>query len=129
MNLGQHKIIGKGMLRGAFGVTAVLSLALVSGCGTFKDHRKKTEYAFDGVEFKTKAAAIEKDKREHFTIEVRRATQSIEGAKEAGRYGGTRYCIEQYGTSVIEWISGPDQENQALRMDDDDLILEGICKP
>ena len=117
------------MLRGAFGVTVVLSLALVAGCSTFKDHRKKTEFAFDGIEFKTKATAIEKENRAHFTVEVRRATQSIEGAKEAGRYGGTRYCIEQYGTSAIEWVSGPDQENQSLRMDDDDLILEGICKP
>lgn len=125
MILGQHIMTG----RGALGVCVVVSLALVSGCGTFKDHRNKTEFAFDGIEFKSKVEAIEKEKREHFSVEVRRATQSINGAKEAGRYAATRYCIEQYGTSRIEWISGPDQENQTLKMDDDDLIMEGICKP
>ena len=129
MNLGQQKMAGKRIARGALGVTVALSLVLVSGCGTFRDHRKNTNYAFDGIEFKSKVNAVDKETREHFTVEVRRATQSINGAREAGRYAATRYCIENYGTSIIEWVSGPDQENNTLRMDDDDLIMEGICKP
>ena len=131
MNLGHpHSISGKRLLRATLGATVVLSLALTAGCERFKRKSKATEYTFDGIEFKTKAGAIEKDDRSRFQVEVRKAMQSIEGAKEAGRYAGTRYCIEQYGTSKIDWVvGGPDDENGRLSVVDGDLVMQGVCKP
>ena len=119
---------GRGLLRGAVGVAVILSFVLgTASCGSLKN-RKKTEFTFDGIEFKSKVNKVDKDERSHFKVEVRNATQSIEGAKEAGRYAATRYCIEQYGSSKVEWISGPDQENATLTVIDGDPWFEGICK-
>lgn len=119
---------GLGLLRGAVGIAVMLSFVLgTASCATFKN-RGKTEYIFDGIEFKTKATKVDKDDRSHFKVEVRKATQSLNGAKEAGRYAATRYCIEQYGSSKVEWISGPEQENGTLTVIEGDLWLEGICK-
>ncbi|SHJ66190.1 hypothetical protein SAMN05444000_11181 [Shimia gijangensis] len=133
MNLGQQDILtprtGRSILRGSFGVAVMLSLALgTASCGKIQRPGKKTEFAFDGIEFKTKVEKVDKEDRSHFKIEVRKATQSLNGAKEAGGYGATRYCIEQYGSSKIHWIAGPDQENDTLTLIDGDLWLEGICK-
>ncbi|WP_299350061.1 hypothetical protein [uncultured Shimia sp.] len=127
--MGQQKIIGKSLLRGAIGAGMVLSLVLVSGCNRVKNNRTKSEFAFDGIEFKASAKKAEGEDRTHFVSVVRKATQSLDGAKEAGRHAGTRYCIEQYGTSKIDWVNGPDQENSALTLDDETLIMEGYCKP
>ena len=127
-HLTTKRTAGRGLLRGAVGVAVMLSFVLgTASCGTLKN-RKKSEFAFDGIEFKSKVNKVDKDERSHFKVEVRKATQSIEGAKEAGRYAATRYCIEQYGSSKVEWISGPDQENATLTVIEDDLWLEGVCK-
>ncbi|MBI6630230.1 hypothetical protein JAO82_10090 [Pontibaca sp. S1109L] len=83
-------------------------------------------YPFDGVYFKAKAAAVNKTvTRSVFIVQVADASQSITGAREAGRYEGTRYCIENYGTSDIIWEIGPD--NPELVLADDTLTLKGMC--
>ncbi len=131
MALGQQQISARqgarSMLRGALGVAVMLSLALgTAGCGKFKS-RSKSEVAVEGYEFKSRVEKIGED-RSHFRVEVRNATQSLDGAKAAGHHAGTRYCITEYGSSKIEWISGPYQENVTLLLVDGDLFLEGICK-
>lgn len=133
ITLAQHHISagpkGCRTLRVAVGVAVMVSFAFgATGCGKIKDRKTKSEYTFDGVVFKSKVEKVTKEDRSHFKVEVRKATQTLDGAKEAGRYAATRYCIEQYGSSKVEWISGPDQENAALTVVEDDLWLEGICK-
>jgi hypothetical protein len=49
------------------------------------------------------------------------------GAREAGRYEATKYCINQYGTSDIAWVSGPDVEDGSLTINNDELQLRGAC--
>ncbi len=132
MILGQQHIQagqeGRKVLRGAFGVAVMLSLALgTAGCGMVQGKNKsRSESSYEGFGFKSRAATVGED-RSHFRVEVRRATQSLDGAKASGHHAGTRYCIEQYGSSKIDWISGPYQENDTLVLDGDQLIMEGIC--
>lgn len=110
---------------------AITSLVLaLSGCGVVKSITGPSKrVAFDGVQFRASVKRSE-ESRAHFNVVVQKAAQSITGAREAGRYQATRYCIAQYGTSKIDWISGPDAEDGALRMSDDGaLLLEGVCTP
>ncbi|WP_372887850.1 hypothetical protein [Shimia sp.] len=106
----------------------MLSLTVaVAGCGSFSlTGKSRSDTTYEGVRFKSRAHRVEDD-RSHFRVEVRRATQSLDGAKASGHHAGTRYCIEQYGSSKIDWISGPYQENESLILDGDTLVMEGIC--
>jgi hypothetical protein len=95
------------------------ALGVLAGCQT------QERILFDGKYFRTKASNVDKQ-RDQFTVTVRNASQSIEGAREAGRYEGTRYCVGNYGSSDIVWAVGPDTPG-ALRLVDDRLIFRGAC--
>lgn len=111
------------MMMRALTLTIIAALAL-SAC----DRRKKTDdLAFDGVHFSSKSERASKEERDRFYVTVKKANQSLDGAREAGRYGGTKYCIKEYGTSIIEWVVGPETEN--IVPVDDAIRLEGICRP
>lgn len=102
---------------------AILGAASLSGCDSSGDD----QMLFDGQSFRMKANDIDNDV-ERFTVEVRPVSASIEGAREAGRYEATRYCIENFGSSDIDWVFGPDDEVTRLQITDDRLILQGACK-
>lgn len=106
---------------------AALALTGLAACSTSTSNNDRV--SFDGIEFKTKAKAVDKKNApETFDVTVKNARQSLDGAKEAGRYEGTKYCIATFGSSDIIWISGPDVENSELVLDDDTLMLQGTCK-
>jgi len=84
---------------------------------------------FDGHAFRAKAKVVDKKvSRADFTVTVNGVSASLDGAREAGRYEGTRYCIENYGTSRIKWKVGPDTEPQNLRITDNALTFAGTCQ-
>lgn len=99
---------------------AVLSVLALAACS---DEGRQT---FDGVAFRASLDADKDDKR-NFLIEVRDAGQSLDGAREAGRYEAVRHCIENFGNSRMRWELGPDAEDGALRIEDGNLILKGQC--
>lgn len=106
-------------------VRPVLALTIMGALAACSGGAPKS-YPFDGVYFKAKAGAVNKKvTRSVFTVQVAGASQSITGAREAGRYEATRYCIENYGTSDIIWAIGPDSPGQVLA--DDTLTLKGTC--
>ena len=111
-------------LRSAALIVPVCLVVAVSGCERMG---KKDELSFNGINFRSKAKMVDKKDRSHFTVNVDKATQSIEGAREAGRHAAVTYCIENYGSSSIDWVHGPDVEPENLRMIEDDLYLEGVC--
>lgn len=130
MNLGhqQHSANqeGRGILRGTTGIAVMLPLvATVSACDWLSPNNR-SETVYDGFEFKSRTEQVEED-RSHFQVEVRRASQSLDGAKAAGHHAGTRYCIAEYGSSKIDWIKGPYRENDTIVLVDGNLYLEGIC--
>jgi hypothetical protein len=112
-------------LRPALLTGALLILALLlSACS----ERRADRVAFDGVYFRSTASKVDKA-RDQFEITVSPASSSIEGAREAGRYEATRYCIDNFGTSDMAWVNGPDAEDGRLTIANDRLILRGACTP
>lgn len=102
---------------------AVLALMALGAC-----NKDKEQTLFDGVAFKTRAVKENKD-LSVFVVTVSPVSASLDGAREAGRYQGTRYCIENYGTSTIHWTVGPDTDPASLVIDKDTAIFKGKCKP
>ena len=101
-----------------FGCVAV---ALLAGCNSRQDR-----FAFDGKYFRANVSKVDRQ-RDVFTVTVRNVSQSLDGAREAGRYEATKYCIKNYGSSDIEWVVGPDTPPQNLRIVDDSLTFQGAC--
>lgn len=103
-------------------VLALLAVAALAACSS-----KEDRVLFDGIYFRAKAVKLDKEQPDSFTVTVNNYGESVDAAREAGRYEGTKYCIVNYGTSNIEWSQGPDDEQ--LMTDGDKLLLAGTCKP
>ncbi|KIC47083.1 hypothetical protein RA28_05120 [Ruegeria sp. ANG-S4] len=84
---------------------------------------------FDGKYFRASARSV--DKRASpadFTVTVNGVSASLDGAREAGRYEATRFCVQNFGSSRIEWKAGPDAEPQTMRVENDKLTFSGKCQ-
>lgn len=104
-------------------IALLLTAALATtACSRLKDDGVR----FDGQKYRIKASKLSKDDRASFTVQVRPASASLDGAREAAAYGGVEYCIQQYGTSTIAWAHSPEDTPQ---LDGDTLIVQGACKP
>lgn len=113
-------------LRPALLTGALLIVALLlSACS---GDRRADRVAFDGVFFRSNASKVDR-KRDRFEVSVSPVSASLEGAREAGRYEAIRYCIENFGSSDIEWTDGPDAEDGTLTIANDRLLLSGACAP
>jgi hypothetical protein len=82
--------------------------------------------AFDGQYFKGRVSGSKED-RTQFVATVTPVAASLEGAREAARYEGTKYCIKNYGTSKIDWSSSPDAEEADLSIENGTLTVAGAC--
>lgn len=105
-------------------IASIVCLALLAGCGGDKDLRP----LFDGVPFRTGAKVVDKKvSRAVFVAEVWDVEQSLLGAREAMRFAGTQYCIENYGTSKIDWSLDLDDPEVPLPRDGDNALVQGTC--
>ncbi len=112
------------------GVALVGAAVLMAGCANVRDKLSNNEkVTFDGFYFVSTVDRLDRKEREHFKVYVRNPQQSLEAAREAGRYEAVKYCIKEFGTSRIAWISGPDVEDGALVLEKDRLVFEGTCNP
>ena len=105
----------------------LLLVPLCGALGACSDLRKD-DVAFDGQFFRSTAKHVDKANRRDFTVNVRPASASLEGALEAGRHEGKKYCIETFGNSVIFWTKGPDAPPESHVLDGDTLVLQGTCE-
>jgi hypothetical protein len=80
---------------------------------------------FDGNYYPTRSKKAG-DQREQFVITVKRADQGIAGARKAGQWEATRYCIKTVGDSTLTWQPGYDPETGAV-IEGGSLILRGSC--
>lgn len=101
----------------------VLALAGCSNGGRLLDGRE----SFDGAYFRARLSADRGD-RQSFSVEVQRASQTLAGAREAGRHKAVQHCIAMFGNSYIDWAQGPDVEDRDLVLDRDTLQLRGRCR-
>lgn len=99
----------------------VLCAGLLAGC-TPSDER----ILFDGQFYNAKLRKVDRQ-IDTFTVAVKPVSRSLLGAREAGRYEATVYCINTFGSSDIIWTAGPDAPDEALTIDKDTLILQGKC--
>ena len=113
------------------GVTKTFALiglcaGALAGCADLVNNRP----LYGGVPFKAKAKAVDKKAdRAVFTVAVSDATRSLEGARLAAHHEGVRYCIENYGTSKIDWPIDLDNPEVPLPRDGDNALLRGTCNP
>jgi hypothetical protein len=84
--------------------------------------------AFDGHKYRVKVSKVDKQ-RDQFVVSASPVSSSLLGAREAGRYEATKYCVKQYGTSDVAWLNGPDAEDGSLTISKDKLELRGTCAP
>jgi len=104
-------------------LAVVLAAAMLLGACSDKSKR----VYFDGKYYPAKAKKVKGD-RETFVVSVRNAAQGLDGAREAGRHAGVRYCVENFGWSGIDWIQGPDAEAETLMVTNGNLVLKGKCQ-
>ena len=104
----------------------LVAATLVSACSVVQPSSEKAR--FDGQYFRTKVKPVDKKAAPaDFTIVVNGVSASLDGAREAGRYEATKYCISKFGSSRVNWKVGPDTEPQKLPISDDKLTLAGSC--
>lgn len=100
-----------------------MALASTTACSRLQ---RDDGIRFDGERFRIQAKRVSKDDRKSFVSTASPASKTMEGAREAAIYGGTRYCINEFGTSLIAWTHGPED---APQLNGDSLVLEGQCRP
>ena len=99
------------------------SFLIMVGCSNPLEP-EENKVSFDGYYFSSKLTQNKVDDRS-FDLTVRRANRSLSGAREAGRYKATRFCINNFGTSDIKWVLGPD--DQSIGLTGKVLKLSGQC--
>ena len=103
------------------GLICTLVAGTLAACGP-----REGDIAFDGQFYRARLDT-QRDSRQDFTVEVGPVSASLLGAKEAARYEAVVYCVNRYGSSDISWVVGPDTPDEALRITDDTLTLQGRC--
>ena len=102
---------------------ATSSFLLIMGCSN-PFELEENKVSFDGYYFSSKLTRRKLDDRA-FDLTVKRANRSLSGAREAGRYKATSFCIKNFGTSDIKWVLGPD--DQSIGLTGKVLKLSGQC--
>lgn len=82
--------------------------------------------AFDGTYFRASAKKDGKD-RSIFGVTVRPVSASLAGARDAGAFAATRYCIEHFGSSDVIWSKGPEAAEEDLDISGNVLRFSGRC--
>lgn len=101
--------------------TVVLILGLAA-CGG-----REERMTFDGNYYPAKSSAGAQDRCD-FTASVTRASQGVAGAQRAARHAATRYCVNTYGTSKIDWAGVPDgSQGPAFSRAGDRISVAGRC--
>ena len=98
-----------------------LSILLLFGCSA---RINENRVAFDGFMFNSKLK-VGLNKQD-FEITVPRANRSLGGAKEAGRYEATIYCVNKFGTSDIVWDLDPDDVSKVSSSKS--IFIKGRCR-
>lgn len=106
---------------------AVVALAFTAACGIIRT--SEDQIVFDGQVFRAKAKPVDRrNSPTDFTVVVSDVSKSLQGAREAGRFEGTKFCVQNFGSSRIAWTVGPDSDPENLRISDDKLVFVGRCQ-
>ncbi len=104
---------------------ATLAATTLVACDKLNESKRTR---FDGVPFVVSAKVVDKKvTRAVFDVTVKEAARSYTGARLAAAHEGTRYCIENYGTSVITWQNDPYDEGADLVIAGGNAVFRGTC--
>lgn len=101
--------------------TGIVCLAL-AGCG--QDAFRTV--TFEGATF-SGGLSSERSDRAAFVATGGPASVSLEGARRAAAFQAVRHCIDYLGSSDVAWVNGPDVEDAALVIDNNEVVLTGRC--
>ncbi len=101
-------------------VGSLIVCAVLAGCSS-----EAEKLRFDGQFYRTKLSDL--DERHKFQVTASPVSASLEGAREAARYEAIVFCVNEYGSSAIEWVVGPDDPDETLPIDNNTLTLQGAC--
>ena len=104
---------------------AIAMLAAVLMLGACSEKSKRVY--FDGKYYPAKAKHQSREDRKVFTASVRKVAQGLDGARAAAEHAGTKYCIENFGTSKINWITGPDADQSVIVNSGGNVVVSGEC--
>ncbi|SPF80546.1 hypothetical protein [Pseudoprimorskyibacter insulae] len=104
-------------------LVSMLALTAVSAC----DRERSNSVRFDGNYYPAKGKAVEAKAPADFVVTVSNVAQGLEGARQAGEYEATKYCIQKLGTSDVIWQIGPDADETAIGAASGTLTLAGSC--
>lgn len=65
--------------------------------------------------------------RRNFTVRTEAGGVGVPEARESARFPATRYCLETYGRSDIDWQIDPATEDWAFLRDGQAMIFQGRC--
>ncbi|PVA11870.1 hypothetical protein DC366_02740 [Pelagivirga sediminicola] len=102
-------------------IAALCAALALTACGKAGERVR-----FDGNYYPAKLSQSG-ERREDFVVTVSDAAQGINGAREAGRFEGTTYCVETYGDSSINWQPGYGPEDGRALTGNGSLLLRGSC--
>ena len=108
-------------------IAVVLGAVALSACDKAKNKRP----TYDGVPFSIKTKPVDKKvSRADFTVEIKDAALSLDGARLAAAHAGVRYCLSDagYGTSDIIWDINPRDPEAQLRLVDGNAVFQGTCE-
>ena len=97
-------------------------VALLAGCG----QSELDVITFEGDRFAGNLRS-ERGDRAAFVATGGPASISLEGAKQAAVYQAVQHCIDYLGTSDFEWTNGPDVDDTALIIVENEVVLTGRC--
>lgn len=104
--------------------TLVVCFCAMAGLTACTDSENRIP--FDGQFFRTNVSKVD-GQRDVFTVRIRDVSRSLDGAREAGRHAGVSYCVDNYGSSKIDWAVGPDTPPEELAIDGDAIVFQGVC--
>lgn len=102
------------------GIRLLCVVGLLAACSN-----EAEKISFDGQFYKTDIDDL--DARHKFQVTAAPVSASLLGAKEAARYQATVFCVNEYGSSAIEWVVGPDDPDEVMSITNDTLTLQGAC--
>lgn len=108
-------------------ICLLLMVVSVAGCGRL-GLSQGSKPLFDGQRYNSNARAITRSNRQNFVATARPVSKSLEGAIAAAEYEAIRHCITFYGTSDIDWQTGPDSPRSSVPIDGRAVILRGSCR-
>ncbi len=97
-------------------------MVLLAGCG----QDEMSTIVFEGAPFRGDLS-FDRGDRAAFVATGGPASVSLEGARQAASFQAVQHCIAYLGSSDIAWENGPDAEDAALVIQNDEVILTGRC--